>query len=192
MEKENAYNFLFKQIQKSDVKAFNTLYNQFFTPLCIFAGRYIADQHAIEDCVQDVFLKIWRDKENITISSSIRSYLITATRNNCLNIIEKEKSKNSYEQHILNAYDAYTVQDLLSVEEIEKILEESIKRLPEKHQIVFRMSRFENMTYKEIAEKQNISVKTVESYIHKSLVSLSILLKDYYPLVILLLYYKKI
>ncbi|MBK5721204.1 RNA polymerase sigma-70 factor, partial [Dysgonomonas sp. Marseille-P4677] len=173
-------------------KAFNTLYNQFFTPLCVFASRYITDQQAIEDCVQDVFLKIWRDKENITISSSIRSYLITATRNNCLNIIEKEKNQTSYEQYILNTYDVYTTQDLLSVEEIEKIIENALQQLPEKHRIVFKMSRFENMTYKEIAEKQNISIKTVESYIHKSLISLSILLKDYYPFIILFLYYKKI
>lgn len=192
MEKLDSYNFLFKKIQNEDIKAFDTLYNQFFTPLCIFASRYIADQNTIQDCVQDVFLKIWRDKESITITTSIRSYLITATRNTCLNLIEKEKNQTSYEQHILNTYDPYTSQDLLSMEEIEEIIENAIQQLPQKHQEVFRMSRFENMTYKEIAKQQNISIKTVESYMHKSLSTLSKLLKDYYPIMILLLYSEKI
>jgi len=192
MERKNTYDNLFELISNDNKEAFDKLYSLFFAPLCIFARRYISDSVAIEDCVQDVFLKIWKDRKNIHISSSARSYLLTAVRNHCLNIIEKKKTEQTYEQYVLNTYDSYTSEDLYSVEELEKMIEDAINKLPEKYRIVFRMSRFEQMTYKEIAEKQNISIKTVELYIHKSLIMLSVSLKDYLPLLFFLLFFKKI
>lgn len=98
----------------------------------------------------------------------------------------------TYEQYILNTYDPYTSNDLYSTEELENIIEDAIQKLPEKIQVVFKMSRFEQMTYKEIAEKQNISIKTVESYIHKALIMLSVSLKDYLPFITILFFFKKI
>ena len=191
MIERNTYNELFEQIRNNNAEAFNTLYAQFFAPLCVFASRYISDHNIIEDCVQDVFLKIWKDKENINITTSIRSYLLTATKNNCLNLIEKKKTEQTYEQYILNTYDEYSSSDLYSVEEIERLITQAINKLPEKYRTVFQMSRFENLTYKEIAVKQNISIKTVEAYMHKSLIILQIALKDYLPIIGLLLFLKK-
>lgn len=191
METKNSYDHLFELIRNDDTEAFDRLYSLFYPSLCVFASRYISEYKAIEDCVQDVFLKIWRDRKSISINSSVRSYLYTAMRNHCLNFIEKEKTELTYEQYILRTYDPYTVNDLYSIEELENIIEDAIQKLPDKIQQVFRMSRFEHMTYKEIAEKQNISIKTVESYIHKALISLSLSLKDYLPFLTLLFFFKK-
>lgn len=188
MKNKESDNQLFRLIQNDNKDAFNRLYNLFYAPLCIFAGRYISDLRVIEDCVHDIFLKIWKDRKNISINTSIRSYLYTATRNLCLDLIEKRKTELTYEQYILNTYDPFTSENLYSIEELENIIEEAINKLPEKYQIAFRMSRFEELTYKEIAEKQNISVKTVEAYIHKSLVMLSKYLKDYLPFLFFLLF----
>ncbi|MDR2949834.1 MAG: RNA polymerase sigma-70 factor [Dysgonomonas sp.] len=192
MERKNSYDHLFDLIRNDDTEAFDRLYSLFYPSLCVFASRYISEYKAIEDCVQDVFLKIWRDRKTILINTSVRSYLFTSIRNHCLNLIEKEKIELTYEQYILNTYDPYTSNDLYSIEELENIIENAIQKLPEKIQQVFRMSRFEQMTYKEIAEKQNISIKTVESYIHKALIMLSISLKDYLPFITFLFFFKKI
>lgn len=191
METKNSYDHLFELIRNDDTEAFDRLYSLFYPSLCVFASRYISEYKAIEDCVQDVFLKIWRDRKSISINTSVRSYLYTAMRNHCLNFIEKKKTELTYEQYILRTYDPYTVNDLHSIEELENIIEDAIQKLPDKIQQVFRMSRFEHMTYKEIAEKQNISIKTVESYIHKALISLSLSLKDYLPFLTLLFFFKK-
>ncbi len=192
MERNNSYDHLFDLIRNDDTEAFDRLYSLFYPSLCVFASRYISEYKAIEDCIQDVFLKIWRDRKTILINTSVRSYLFTSIRNHCLNLIEKEKIELTYEQYILNTYDPYTSNDLYSIEELENIIENAIQKLPEKIQQVFRMSRFEQMTYKEIAEKQNISIKTVESYIHKALIMLSISLKDYLPFITFLFFFKKI
>ncbi|MFQ9317349.1 RNA polymerase sigma-70 factor [Dysgonomonas mossii] len=191
MERENTYDRLFDLIKEDDHNAFDRLYNLFYAPLCVFANRYISDQDSVRDCIHDVFLKMWRDRKNIFINTSIRSYLLTATRNHCLNLIEKQKTQMTYEQYILNTYDPYTSDDLYSVEELENLIEKAINELPEKYREVFRMSRFEHLTYKEIAERKNISIKTVEVYMHKSLIILSVSLKDFLPYVLLFLFFNK-
>lgn len=191
MEEKDIYDGLFNRIKNDDHEAFNKLYSLFYAPLCVFASRYISDFNTIEDCVHDVFLKIWTDRKNILINTSLRSYLLTTTKNHCLNLIEKKKTEQTYEQYILNTYDPYSSDDLYSVEELKSIINKAIDALPPKCRIVFKMSRFEHMTYKEIAEKQNISIKTVEAYIHKSLVMLSISLKDYLPYLILFIFFDK-
>ena len=191
MERENTYDRLFDLIKEDDHNAFDRLYNLFYAPLCVFANRYISDQDSVRDCIHDVFLKMWRDRKNIFINTSVRSYLLTATRNHCLNLIEKQKIQMTYEQYILNTYDPYTSDDLYSVEELENLIEKAIDELPEKYREVFRMSRFEHLTYKEIAERKNISIKTVEAYMHKSLIILSLSLKDFLPYVLLFFFFNK-
>lgn len=191
MERENTYSRLFEMIREDDPEAFDKLYHLFYAPLCVFANRYLEDNNAVEDCIHDIFLKIWKDRKSISINTSVRSYLLTTTRNHCLNLIEKRKTELTYEQYILNTYDPYSPEDLYSVEELEDMIEKAIEKLPEKYRTVFKMSRFKYMTYKEIAEKQNISIKTVEAYMHKSLAMLSISLKEYLPYIILLIFFNK-
>lgn len=186
MVDESTYNILLQQIKDNDIKAYNRLYNSFYAPLCVFARRYLSDIETIEDCIQDVFLNIWKNRGEISIETSVRSYLLSATKNRCLSVIDKHKNKQTYEQYILNTYDEYSAEDLLSVEELKKIIDDTVNKLPEKLRIVFCMSRYEHLTYKEIAQRLNISVKTVESYMHKSLIFMSLHLKDYLPILAVL------
>lgn len=182
-----SYNLLFKLIRNNDEAAFNELYRLFYSPLCILAMRYLPDLDEAKDCVHDVFTKIWSDRDTLNIESSVKSYLITSTKNMCLNIIQRKKHKQTYEQHILNTYTEYSAKDLYSVVELEQLIEKTLSKLPQKLQTVFKMSRFEHLTYKEIAEKQNISIKTVEAYMSKSLTFLSSKLKDYLPVTLVFL-----
>lgn len=192
MEINHRYNTLFADIQNDNVDAYRTLYNQFYAPLCMFAQRYIQDTRVAEDCVQDVFFKVWKDRQKIVINTSIRAYLLTSVRNMCLNLIEKHKLELTYEQYILTNYDEYDAEDLYSVQELTELIEKAIEKLPEKYQAVFRMSRFENLKNKEIADKLNISIKTVEAYMTKSLMMISVELGKYYPVLLIIYFLEKI
>ena len=187
---EDTYNHLFEEIRNNNVEAYRLLYAQFYAPLCVYAQRYTSCVATAEDSVQEVFFRIWRDRDKLNITTSLRSYLLVSVRNICLNIIEKEKLQLTYEQHILTTYDPFETEDLYSVEELTVIIEEAINKLPEKYQIVFRMSRFDHLKNKEIAEKLNISIKTVEAYMTKSLKMMHIELSKYYS-VLLLAYFMK-
>lgn len=191
MDNEKKYNNLVTLIKKNNEDAYKELYHLLFAPLCIFALRYISNKEEAKDCVQEVFYKIWRDRDDLIINTSIRSYLLTATRNVCLNALQKKQSALTYEQYIFNTYDEYREEDLYSITELQELIEKAIEKLPEKLRTVFRMSRFEHLTYKEIAIQQNISIKTVESYIHKSLRLLSLELKEYMPALIFIYFFTK-
>lgn len=192
MNNEEKYNYLISCIKKNDENAYKELYHLLYAPLCIFALRYISDREEAKDCVQEVFYKIWRDRNDLLINTSIKSYLLTATRNICLNILQKKKSESTYEQYIFNTYDEFKEEDLYSITELQDLIEKAVDKLPKKLRTVFQMSRFNHMTYREIAVKQNISIKTVESYIHKSLILLSSELKDYVVAIIIIHYFYKI
>lgn len=191
MSNEIKYNNLIALIKENNEDAYKELYHLLFAPLCIFALRYISNKEEAKDCVQEVFYKIWRDRDDLIINSSIKSYLLTATRNICLNTLQKKQSALTYEQYILNTYDEFREEDLYSITELQDLIEKAIEKLPEKLRTVFKMSRFEHMTYREIAIQQNISIKTVESYIHKSLIILSLELKEYMPALILLYFFSE-
>lgn len=190
MRDENTYNALLIQVKLDNIESYNKLYNLFYAPLCVFASRYLSDRTVVEDCIQDVFFNIWKNRKNISVEISARSYLFSATKNKCLNVIQKLKSEQTFEQYILNTYDEYTSDDLYSMEELQQLIDNAIEDLPGKIKTVFCMSRFQHMTYKEIAETQNISVKTVESYMHKALLQLSLRLRDYLPVIMYLLWDK--
>jgi RNA polymerase sigma-70 factor (family 1) len=192
MGDKDTYNKLFDEIRDNNVEAYRTLYAQFYASLCVYALRYVQDKHVAEDCVQEVFLKIWKDRNLINITSSVRSYLLVSVRNTCLNLIEKQKLEFTYEQHILATYDPFEEDDLYSIEELTNLIEEAINKLPEKYQQVFRMSRFDNLKNKEIAERLNISIKTVEAYMTKSLKMLNVEVGKYYSILLLLYFMKEI
>lgn len=192
MVDKDTYNKLFEEIRKDNNEAYHTLYTQFYASLCIYALRYIQDKDVAQDCVQEVFLKIWENRDAISITNSVRSYLLVSVRNMCLNLIEKQKLQLSYEQHILTTYDPFEEDDLYSIEELTKLIEDAINKLPQKYQKVFRMSRFENLKNKEIAEKLNISIKTVEAYMTKSLKLLNVEVGKYYSILLLLYLMKEI
>lgn len=173
---------------EDDDEAFRLLFFEFFPPLCVFAHRYIDDWATCEDIVQDTFFKIWKKRKSIEISTSSRNFLITSVRNSCVDHIRKKDTERTWQEKEKVINSKYTDGDLYSHMELEKMLTSALSKLPENVRIIFEMNRFDGKTYKEIAEEKNISIKTVEANITKALKHLRIELKDYLPLVILLLW----
>lgn len=173
---------------QDDEIAFRTLFFQFFSPLCVFAHRYIDSWETCEDIVQETFFKIWKNRKNIVIKTSSRNFLITSVKNTSIDYLRKQETEQNWQQkEIENNTSWYTSGDIYSTIELEQMLSAALAKLPDNIRIVFEKNRFEGMTYSQIAAEHNISVKTVESYITKALKHLRVELKDYLPLMILLL-----
>ncbi len=178
---------LLKIALMDDEKAFQSLFFDFFPSLCVFAHRYVERWEVCEDIVQDTFFKIWRNRKKIVINTSGRNFLVTSVRNCCIDYLRKQETELSWQQKTIVNNIFYSTEDVYSTLELEQLLNTALSKLPENLRIVFEMSRFEGKTYPEIASEQNISVKTVEAYISKALKQLRMDLKDYLPLLLLLL-----
>ncbi len=173
---------------QDDEEAFRMLFFHFFPALCVFAGRYIDQKAACEDVVQETFLKIWTNRKRIEITSSARNFLITSVRNSCIDYLRTRQAEGSF-QRITPDMDesSFATDDTYTITELENMIQTAINRLPENIRTVFIRNRFEGETYAEIAQRSNISVKTVEAYMTKALKHLRTELKDYLPFMVLFL-----
>nr|WP_244205927.1 RNA polymerase sigma-70 factor [Parabacteroides acidifaciens] len=169
-----------------DEDAFRSLFFKFFSSLCVFAHRYIEQWETCEDIVQDTFFKIWKNRKKMIINTSGRNLLLTSVRNSCVDYLRKQEIETSWIQKKSLHKTEYSTDDLYATVELENMLNAALSNLPENIRQVFEMSRFEGLTYTEIATQQRISIKTVEAYITKALKQLRIELKDYLPLALLL------
>ena len=157
-----------------DENAFKTLFFQFFSPLCIFAHRYIERWETCEE-----------NRKSIRIETSARNFLVTSVRNNCIDYLRKQELELAWKQWKIGKGDEPSG-DIYSIVELRTMLAEALDKLPENTRLIFEKNRFEGKKYTEIAEEQQISVKTVEAHISKALKILRVELKDYLPFLILL------
>lgn len=170
-------NIKFKISCKED---FEALFRQHYSVLCSYANKFIDDIDASEEIVQDLFCNLWNNREKLEISS-IKSYLFRAVRNSCFNLIKhiniREEYKTFNESEI--KLDEDKIDDNIDASELEVKIRETIELMPPERKKVFIMSRFEGLKYKEIAERQNISIKTVENQMGKAIKFLKEQLSDY-------------
>jgi RNA polymerase sigma-70 factor (ECF subfamily) len=167
-------------------KLFQNYFEEFYQPLCRFASGYVSDRDSVEDIVQQVFVNLWAQRENINTAEPIKSYLFTSVRNRCLNHIRDRKKYNSYFLDVeLELEIPVSDRDMFSEAEIERRVAEALSKLPEKCKEVFLLCRNDNLKYKEVAEKLDISVKTVEAQMSKALKILRLELKDFFLILFL-------
>jgi RNA polymerase sigma-70 factor, ECF subfamily len=182
---------LFEKIKKGNIKAFETLFHRYYGNLCLFASKLINNNEAAEEIVQDLFVKLWEKKEQISIESSIKNYLFRSVKNHCLNFIKHNKIKEKFVRDSTFDFDSDSGADSYFAEiDLAKKIEESIQSLPEKRREIFRLNRKEGLKYREIAEKLNLSIKTVEAQMGLAIKTLREKLKDYYPFLFLISFFK--
>lgn len=177
---------LFKQVtENDDEEAFRTLFFQFYQPLCVFACRYIPDSDMVcEDIVQESFARIWERRKSILVASSFRNFIVTMVRNACVDHLRRQQLEHGWQQWRLHTDMDDTTGEIYSVDELRQLLDNALDKLPVGVRTSFVMNRFERKKYAEIAQTQNISIKTVEAHISKALRLLRAELKDYLPLVL--------
>ncbi len=170
-------------------KYYESLFREFYTPLYHYAYTIVSEEMTAEEAVQEVFLKLWQKRETLNIETSVKAYLYRAVHNHCINFMNREKLKDKYQKHVSNRPIDYGLSPLneLQAKELKQKIAEAFKVLPEKCRTVFYLSRQEELSYKEIAEKLSISIKTVENQIGKALKILRNELRPLLPFVICLL-----
>ena len=163
----------FMQKNHSLYQSFQQAFQQHYEPLCQYAFTLVKENAACEDIVQEIFLRVWEKKQDLVGTEALRYYLYTATRNNCLTYIEKNRKSVVTP---LNGHEAAGEDTLRLREEAQKpetdfdtLLAEALQMLPPKCREVFVLSRVNKLTYQQIAETLQISVKTVENQMGKAL-----------------------
>lgn len=153
------------KIQQGDVKEFEKLFQTYYEALCYYAFGIINDMDEAEEIVQNLFVSYWKKRRKINIRTTAQAYLYQATRNSSLKHIRHRKVRRKYEQHLaLEQNYEQSVQQSLEAKQLHQIISEAIESLPERSRIIFKLSRFEGLKYKEIAEELAISIKTVEAH----------------------------
>ena len=169
------YNILFALIHNDEntnqLEQLEQLFRMHYRSLCIVAKNIVGDSAAAEDVVQDMFLKIWKKKNQLNINSELKAYIFRSTVNTALNYLDKNKRSLSFENNKIAELPGTGIEDKdpLVQSELEELIHQTIQDLPPKCRQIFIMSRFEDMKYAEIANQLGISIKTVENQMGKAL-----------------------
>ena len=166
--------------RKIDKQSFEVLFRTYYPPLCAFARKYISDVDEVKDIIHQVFVSLWQRRDEIDTDTPLKSYLFTGVHNRCLNYIRDRKKIVQYDnpQDVDELREYLQSHDHLESEETLAKINNALDELPEKCREIFMMNRFDNLKYREIAEKLNISVKTVETQMSRALKTLREKLSD--------------
>lgn len=147
------------------------------------------DLESAEEIVQDLFVRFWEQRDTKEITTSIRAYFYSSVRNACLNQLKHLKIKDKYkqEQERELTFNSSQDQNDLELSELDQKIHNAINALPEGRRKIFILSRFDGLKYQEIAEKLNISIKTVENQMGEALKFLRVQLKDFIVTVLIFL-----
>ena len=162
------------------LEKFEKLFRQYQPALVSYAYNYLKSREDALEVVQDVFVSIWNKRGELALDQSLKGYLFTATRNKSLNFLQKKKiSTVSFNAAVHDGQVEKPSHERMEAQELETALYDEIYQLPAKCRQIFLLSRQDGMTYAEIANQLNISVKTVENQISIALKRLRKRLADY-------------
>lgn len=163
---------LVSRLKRGDMLAFDEIYNKYKNRLFNFALKLVKSEKDAEDIIQEVFVKLWQSRDNINQEQSFKSYLFTISYNTTVSLIRKNIKNIEFVESIKNMQVPEAVNNTLaSIEykELNKKLKETVDKLPTRQKEVYLLSREEELSYAEIAQKLNISVNTVENHMAKAL-----------------------
>ncbi|NNG27770.1 MAG: RNA polymerase sigma-70 factor, partial [Ignavibacteriaceae bacterium] len=176
------------KIRSGDSAAFEALFNFYCQQLINFARRYVFDKQIAENVVQDVFVNVWQSRTNLDPSKMIKAYLFTAVKNNSLKHLRHLNIENKGIESIpTNISDDERPDRKLNEKELDIKVHQAIDELPEKCKEIFKLNRFENLKYVEIAKILNISIKTVETQMGRALKKLRERLKPFLTIILFVL-----
>jgi RNA polymerase sigma-70 factor (family 1) len=144
-------------------QSFRKLFDLYYTSLCASLNYYTRDEAAIEEIVQEVFVNLWEARNQVQVEH-IKTYLFSAARYRALNYLrDKQRQMEILEGWAKEELEQHQSREVIDMDEMLPHLQKAIESLPEKCRSIFEMSRQEHLTYKQIADRNNISIKTVES-----------------------------
>ena len=163
-------NELILLLKQSDKDAFTALYKKYWRQVYNFSRLYLTGKDAAEEVVQEVFIKLWDIRSYVNENENLEGLLFIITRNMIFSNSKKNFNETFYKISILAAYDkAYDIEEELQAKDLQIYIERLVNELPPRQKEVFYLSRHEQLSYKEIAERLDITPKTVERHINEAL-----------------------
>ncbi|SFF38237.1 RNA polymerase sigma-70 factor [Sunxiuqinia elliptica] len=152
------------QLKSNSSSAFQALFEKYSQRIYRFSLGYLKSTQEAEEIVQDVFLRVWKAREELLVERSFESYLFTIAKNTILNTIRKANYEKAYlEYSSLHSNKNSLLDEELDFKELDRIYRRAIEKLPARRKEVYRLSRDNGLSNREIANELGISVKTVEN-----------------------------
>jgi RNA polymerase sigma-70 factor (ECF subfamily) len=179
MLNENDINleYIISELQKGEEKAFDFIFRKYYKALCAQAVSYVNDLDLAQSLVQECFICLWEKRDEAHKINKLSSYLVSMVRNRCIDYLRKTKKTEKINSTGILYF--ANLEDETQAHEFEEHLILALASLPERTREAFEYSRFECLTYKEIAEKMGISLKAVEALISRALIVLRRELNDF-------------
>lgn len=180
-----------------DIKNFNSLFENYFQRFVQFAYSYVKETKVAEDITMEAFMSFWENRERLVPETNPPAYILTIIKNKCISHLRHMQTHNLVVNKLSEHYawklnlqistlEACNPEQIFSAE-VQAIIHDVLKNLPERTVEIFRLSRYDKLSHKAIAEQLNISTKGVEFHISKALKAMRIALKDYHPSIIILI-----
>ncbi|AMP99217.1 RNA polymerase ECF-type sigma factor [Pedobacter cryoconitis] len=175
-----------------DDAAFEQLFKAHYKALHVYVNTMIRDEEMAEEIVQNRFMKFWEKRELLDIQTSVKAYLYKCVHNDTLNFLKHEKVKIRHQNFTMHStVESEPASHRVELNELASRIQGAMEDLPEQCRLIFHMSRFEELKYREIADQLGLSIKTVETQMGKALRILRLKLVDFLVLLLLgVLFYK--
>jgi len=165
-------------------RSLKNIFNESYSALCNYAYSLIEDRHAAEDIVQSIFISLWENDKLLGLEHP-ESYLLKCVKFKCIDHVRSRKIKKEVSMETLPDI-GNTFPQSINEEDILPLLNYFVSQLPNRAKEIFLMSRQQGMTYREIAEELDLSVKTIENHMGSALKKLRILLQKHHYLPVLM------
>jgi len=172
---------LLRLLKNDNEGAFTEIYDRYWKKLFAVASNKLGTLSEAEEIVQDIFLDLWRRRKELELNGELSSYLAVAVKYKVINILAKRHLYSKYSRHLSSQRDIdSSTENWLQFEELKERLEKLVTALPDKCQLVYRLSREKGFSQKQIASALNIAEKTVESHLSRALNSLRAVLHNFF------------
>lgn len=160
-----------ENIRNGKDEYFELLFRKYYMPLTRFAWRYVGSEAIAEEMTQDLFTILWENRRSREMPGSVKSYLYKSIRNLSLNHIKHQDVRKKYDKQWgeNDEYDEIEFYDNAHVQQVRRTIKKAVEELPDRSKMTYKLHRYDGLTYEEIAEVMEVSVKTVESQMTRTL-----------------------
>lgn len=173
--------YLIAGLKDGNREAFSLLFNAYYKDMVLFGGNFLpGDRAACEDVVQSVFLKLWNEHRRTVVETSLKPYLLKAVRNGCLDELRHRNIVHEYEAAQASCLaDEPDTENCILYSDLQRHLQIALEKIPPLFRETFEMNRFDGLKYREIAERLQVSERTVEVRIAKAIDLLKKYMKEF-------------
>lgn len=160
------------KIKEGDIKAFEEIFRRYYSPLCLYAAGITGSVESAEEIVEELFYVLWKNREQLQVFQSIKSYLYRSVRNEAVQYCEHQEVKERHRMAVQASSESGYVSDPhheMEYKELQALIERTFDKLPPRRRQIFKMHRVDGKKYAEIALSLSLSVKTVEAEMTKVL-----------------------